>query len=396
MTEASSKPKQPLSGVRVVDFTSIIAGPWATRLLADFGAEVVKVEAVGDGDILRFAPPVNDGMSRVYAHFNRGKKSVTLDLKTAGGLEIARRLIRSADVLVENFRPGVMARFGLDYETISKEQPRLVYCSVSGYGQTGPDAGKAAYAPVVHAASGFDHVVGAAQGADGAPLNGGVMIADYVAAIYAFGAIQTALLHRERNGLGSHVDVTLIESMMSLLAIQFQEAQSDQALASRVFVPMKTADSYVIVPLVSLKGYLSVYDVIGRSTWRADPDYCSMAGVNRRRTEIESALAAWTETRTTERCVAALTAAGVACSAYAAPADLFDDPHLKHRGVFAELDDARGRFSVLNPPFRLSGLACGVEAAVARAGQDTEDTVRNALGVGDEEFRRLELGGAFG
>jgi crotonobetainyl-CoA:carnitine CoA-transferase CaiB-like acyl-CoA transferase len=396
MTDLSSSPKQPLGGVRVVDFTSIVAGPWATRLLADCGAEVIKIEAVGDGDILRFAPPVNDGMSRVYAHFNRGKKSVTLDLKTPGGLEVARGLIASADVLVENFRPGVMARLGLDYETIAKAHPRLVYCSISGYGQSGPDAGKAAYAPVVHAASGFDHVMAAAQGGDGAPLNGGVMIADYLAAIYAFGAIQTALLHRERNGVGSHVDVTLIESIMSLLAIQFQEAQSEQALASRVFTPMKAADGHVVVPLVSLKSYLSVYDVIGRSAWRMDPDYCSMAGVARRRLEIEAVLRAWVATQSTKQCVAALTAAGVACSAYAAPADLFDDPHLAHRGVFAELNDARGRFTVLNPPFRLSGVPCGAEAAVARAGQDTEETVRETLQLSGEEFRELERGGAFG
>jgi CoA:oxalate CoA-transferase len=227
-------------------------------------------------------------------------------------------------------------------------------------------------------------------------MNGGVMIADYVAAIYAFGAIQTALVHRERNGVGSHVDVTLIESMMSLLAIQFQEAQSEKALASRVFAPMKTADGYVIVPLVSLKSYLSVYDAIGRSDWRGDPDYSSMAGLMRRRLEIEAAVADWAVVQTTTGCVAALTAAGVPCSAYAAPADLFDDPHLAERGVFAELNDAGGRFTVLNPPFRLSGVPCGSEAAVARAGEDTEQTVRRTLGLNEEEYRRFELSGAFG
>jgi CoA:oxalate CoA-transferase len=395
MTEDAAQPRQPLSGLRVIDFTAVVAGPWATRLLADNGAEVIKVEAVGDGDILRFAPPVNDGMSRVYAHFNRGKKSITLDLKTAAGLEVARRLIQTADVVVENFRPGVMARLGIDYDAVVKDSPKLVYCSISGYGQTGPDAGKAAYAPVVHAASGFDHVMAVAQGGD-KPLVGGIMVADFVAAIYAFGAIQTALLHRERNGVGSHVEVTLMEGMMSLVAIQMQEAQSEQALASRVFTPLKTKDGFVSVPLVSVKSYLSIYDVIGRSEWRLSADYSKMAGIAANRAEIEAAVVAWAATCTSRECIVALTAVGVPCSAYAAPGDLFNDPQLAHREVFAELEDAAGRFSVNNPPFRLRGVPCGGAPVVARAGEDTEDAVRNALHLSDAQFHSLKSAGAFG
>jgi len=395
MTDNGGHPRQPLGGIRVIDFTAVVAGPWATRLLADNGAEVIKIEAVGDGDILRFAPPVNDGMSRVYAHFNRGKKSVTLDLKSAAGLDVARRLIRTADVVVENFRPGVMARLGIDYETVSKDNPQLVYCSISGYGQTGPDAGKAAYAPVVHAASGFDHVMAAAQGGD-KPLVGGIMVADYVAAIYAFGAIQTALLHRERNDVGSHVEVTLMEAMMSLVAIQMQEAQSKRALATRVFTPLKTTDGFVSVPLVSVKSYLSVYDVIGQSQWRLSADYCKMAGIAANRAKIEAAVASWAATHTTSDCIEALTAAGVPCSAYAAPGDLFDHPHLVQRGVFADLEDAAGRFSVMNPPFRISGLACGGAPIVSRAGEDTAETISKTLNLSDEQFCGLETAGAFG
>jgi crotonobetainyl-CoA:carnitine CoA-transferase CaiB-like acyl-CoA transferase len=387
---------QPLSGIRVIDFTAVVAGPWATRLLADCGAEVIKVEAVGDGDLLRFAPPVNDGMSRVYAHFNRGKKSVTLDLKSRGGLEVARGLVRCADVVVENFRPGVMARLGLDYETVSKDNPRLVYCSVSGYGQDGPDAGKAAYAPVVHAASGFDHVMATTQNGDGAPLNAGVMIADFTAGIYAFGAIQAALLHRERNGAGSHIDVTLIESMMSLLAIQIQETQSEQALATRVFAPVRTADSHIMIPLVSLKSYRSVFEVIGRSDWTSDPEYSALAGVMRHRGEIDDAVAAWAAGRTTRECEAALNAAGVACSVYATPKDLFDDAHLRHRGVFAEMADAAGPFSVMNAPFRLSGVGEGAPATVARPGEHTAEVVRGLLGLSEEAYGRLKTERAFG
>jgi CoA:oxalate CoA-transferase len=394
MTEAGGK--QPLTGIRVVDFTAVVAGPWATRLLADCGAEVIKIEAVGDGDLLRFTPPVNDGMSRVYAHFNRGKKSISLDLKSAAGLEVARGLVRSADVVVENFRPGVMARLGLDYESVRKDNPGLVYCSVSGYGQDGPDAGKAAYAPVVHAASGFEHVMAKSQGGDGAPLKSGIMIADYVSGIYAFGAIQTALLHRKRNGVGSHVDVTLMESMMSLLAIQIQEAQSEQPLASRVFSPMATTDGHIIVPLVSPKGYHAIYGVIGRPEWRTDPDYSTLAAIMRRQPQIEATVAAWAATRTTADCVAALSEAGVPCSLYAAPADLFENAHLAHRGAFAPMSDAAGPFTVLNAPFRLSSAECAGAATVSRPGEDTAAVVRDALGLGEAEYRRLSESGAFG
>ena len=383
--------KQPLTGIRVVDFTAVVAGPWATRLLADCGAEVIKIEAVGDGDLLRFAPPVNDGMSRVYAHFNRGKKSISLDLKSPAGLEVARGLVRSADVVVESFRPGVTDRLG-----VRQDNPGLVYCSVSGYGQDGPDAGKAAYAPVVHAASGFEHVMARSQGEGGAPLKSGIMIADYVSGIYAFGAIQTALLHRERNGVGAHVDVTLMESMMSLLAIQFQEAQAERPLPSRIFSPMATTDGHIIVPLVSPKGYHAIYGVIGRSEWRTDPDYSTLAAIMRRQPQIEAVVAGWAATRATADCVSALSEAGVPCSAYAAPADLFENAHLTQRGAFAPMSDAAGAFTVLNAPFRLSSADCAGPATVSRPGADTAAVVRDALGLGEDVYRRLSESGAFG
>ena len=363
---------RPLEGLLVVDFTSMVAGPWATRLLADCGAEVIKIEAVGDGDLMRFSQPVNDGMSRVYAHFNCGKDSITLDLKSAAGLATARELVRRADVVVENFRPGVMTRLGLGYETARQDNPRLVYCSISGFGQSGPKAGLAAYAPVVHAHSGYEHVMALAQGGDGAPLNCGVMVADVLAATYAFGAIQTALVHRERHGVGSHVDVTLIESMMSLVAIQCQEAQAPEPPPSRVFKPLKTADGHVMVPLVSPKIYLNVYPVIGRSEWLSDPNFNTLPAILERTDEIDAAVAAWAATRSTAECEAALQAVGVPCSAYYAPADLLADPHMIERGAFTELHDAAGSFTVLNAPFRISGTDCGARPRVSRPGEDTD------------------------
>jgi CoA:oxalate CoA-transferase len=396
MMGTENQAKRPLDGITVVDFTSMIAGPWTTRMLCDVGAEVIKVEAVGDGDLMRFAAPVNDEMSRIYAHYNCGKQSISLNLKTEAGRDVALRLIEKADVVVENFRPGVMARLGLDYERARKSNPQLIYCSISGYGQSGPRSGQAAYAPVVHASSGYDHVQAVAQGGDGAPLNCGVMIADVLAGSYAFGAIQTALLHRERNGFGSHVDVTLIESMMSLVAIQFQEAQSEAKIASRVFSPLRTLDGHIIVPLISPKICLSVFGVIGKGDWLADPVFKTMVGIMAHQDEIDAEVAAWTATRSTQVCETTLNAAGVPCSVFSAPTDVRRDPHLVQRGVFAAQEDAGGPFTVLNAPFRISGTQCDARPGVARAGQDTAEVVSRTLGLDESEYSRLRDAKAFG
>lgn len=364
--------RRPLEGLLVIDFTSMVAGPWCTRLLADCGARVIKIEAEGDGDIMRHLAPVVDGMSRVYAHYNCGKESVTLNLKKEQGIEDARKLIERADVVVENYRPGVMKRFGLDYETVRTTNPQIVYCSISGFGQTGELAGKAAYAPLVHAYSGLDHVFATAQAGDGAPLNCGVMIADVVAAAYAFGAIQTALLHRERNGAGSHVDVSLMESAMSLVAQQYQEAQSEKPIRSMVFEPIRTRDAHVMIALVSVKTFLGVYPIVGRPEWASDAAYNSLSGVMCNRQSIMAELSRWAAGRSTEDCEQLMLEADVPCSVYRSPAEQLDNHLLHTRGSFGALRDADGSFTVLNPPFRLSGSDCTARPFVARPGEHTE------------------------
>ncbi len=352
----------------------MVAGPWCTRMLADCGAQVVKIEATGDGDIMRYTAPVVNGQSRAFALYNCGKESVSLDLKTEDGRVAARALIKRADVVVENYRPGVMKRFGLDYETVKTDHPKLVYCSISGFGQTGALAERPAYAPLVHAYSGFDSVFASVQGADGKPPVCGVMIADVLAASYAFGAIQTALLHRDRNGLGSHVDVSLMESAMTLVGLQFQAAQAPKPPRPFVFEPIRASDGYIMAALVSVKTYLGAYPVIGRPEWLADPAYNTLAGTMKNRREIMATLAEWASGRTADECERTMSEAGVPCSVYRSPADQLMNPHLKERGVFQELEDADGVFSVLNPPFRLSSADCTAHPFVAGQGQHTQSS----------------------
>jgi crotonobetainyl-CoA:carnitine CoA-transferase CaiB-like acyl-CoA transferase len=374
----------PMDGLKVVDFSTIVAGPWATRLMADCGAEVIKIETAGEGDLLRFTPPMAGGASRVFAQFNRGKKSVALDLKAPADREIALRLIDEADVVVENFRPGVMDRLGLGYAEAAARNPRLVYCSVSGFGQDGPLAGAAAYAPVVHAMSGFDHAVSVARrspdgGSDEAPAPAGVMIADVVAAAYAFGAVQSALLRRERFGVGAYVDVSLMESMMTLVGIQYQEAQGRKPLRSTVFPPTRTADGYITVPLVTPRNYRALFDLIGRPEEIDGAVLAKPGALAVHAPAIAARLAAWCEGRTSAQCVEILSAAGLACGAHATPAQVLDHPHLAARGAFGRLEDADGSFVVLNPPFRLDGAPCAAAPHVARLGEHTEAVMSAVL-----------------
>jgi crotonobetainyl-CoA:carnitine CoA-transferase CaiB-like acyl-CoA transferase len=383
--------ERPLDGMRVVDFSSLVAGPWCTRLLADCGAEVIKVEPVGEGDVLRYAPPLAEGHSRVYAHFNCGKQSIAIDLKSADGISVARGLIEHADIVVENFRPGVMKRFGLDYESVSIGHEQLIYCSLSGFGQEGPLSGDAAYAPVVQALCGFEHTVMTAQAAGTTPLNVGVMIADYTAAIYAFGAIQTALIQRGRSGVGSHVDVSLMEAMMSLVAIQYAEAQSERPVASTVYQPVQARDGYLIVPLVSLRNYRALFAVIDRAEWVQDERFSSMRAIIANKAQVHDALVSWAAAQSVEQCRSALGEAGIACAPYQQPGQVLNNPHLRERGAFAELADAKGSFVVLNPPFRLSASQCEANPVVAALGADSNAILSSVLGYDDDEIERLRL-----
>ncbi len=387
---------RPLAGMRVIDFSTLVAGPWCSRLLTDCGAEVIKVEAAGEGDVLRHSSPVPGGISRTFAHFNCGKKCVALDLKTPAGLGVARRLIDRADVLIENFRPGVMARLGLDADSLREANPRLVYCSVSGFGQSGPRSQQAAYAPIVHALSGFDHAFARTHGELQSPPAGAIMIADVVAAAYAFGAIQTALLRRERDGVGATVDATLFESMLSIVAIQILEAQAPVPAEPKVFRPTRTADGFAMIPLVSPRNYLALYPAIGRPEWCADPAFTSRRGIATNEGEIERALAEWAGVRKTDEVIEAIVAAGLPCSAYRTPAEVLDDEHLRQRGSFASLSDARGEFVVLNPPFRFADVACSAQPRVGALGEHTREVLETVLAVDPAAFAALARDGAFG
>lgn len=366
----------PLAGMRVVDFTSMIAGPYCTRLLADCGAEVLKVEEP-HGDHMRSRPPLRDGHSTYFGHLNAGKKSVALDLKSAEGREAAKRLVAASDVVVENFRPGVMKRLGLDYATLSAAKPDLVYCSISGFGQTGPRAGQPAYAPVIHAASGFDHTqftyqAGSTQAGHDKPAKTGIFVADVLAAVYAFGAIQTALIGRLRHGNGRFIDVALMDSMINLLVFECQEAQFPSKDRRPLYVPMRARDGFVIVAPVNQRNFEQLADAVGCPEWKADPRFATVAARTTNWDALMAAIEDWTATRAARDCEEMLMAAGVPCSRYLSVAEAMADPQLAARGSLATVTDGAGSFLVPNPPFRFDDGSVGVGPEVPALGADTE------------------------
>src|ERR1700704_3230246 len=287
----------PLQGIRVLDFTAMLAGPHCARLMADLGAEVIKIEGL-EGEMLRGRPPLRDGNSSYFGALNCGKKSLAIDLKSDAAKPIIYELATLSDVVVENFRPGVMARLGFDYATLNKHNPKLVYCSISGYGQSGPGATRAAYAPIVHAASGYDAANLNYQVRQDTPASTGIFVADILSGAYAFGAIQAALVHRERTGQGQAVDVSLTDSMLNLMVFECQEAQFPSERRRPVYGPMKTLDGHVIIAPISQKNFEQMAEAMKRPDLKTDVRFSTNQARVQNWTELMAIIEQWTEQRT--------------------------------------------------------------------------------------------------
>jgi len=286
-------------GLRVLDFSTTIAGPHCTRMLADMGAEVIKIESA-EGDTMRTRPPLRNNFSTVFGQLNAGKKSLVLDLKSPDAIDVIRRLVAGADILVENFRPGVMRRLQLDYGSLHKLNPKLIYCSISGYGQTGPSAELPAYAPVIHAASGYDMAHLSYQPGRSRPDYCGIYHADVLAGVYAFGAISAALYQRRDSGSGQHIDVSMLESMLSLTLNEVQWLQFDVAPPSRpMYGPVETADGYVMVAIASEKTFQGLARAAGHPEWIEDPRFAKYADRRDHWKDLMEGVETWS--RRTER-----------------------------------------------------------------------------------------------
>jgi crotonobetainyl-CoA:carnitine CoA-transferase CaiB-like acyl-CoA transferase len=396
MTPTATTPRtDALAGLRVIDFTIVMSGPMCTRMLADAGADVVKVEPPG-GDVVRQREPLRGGISTYYASMNCGKRSLVLDLGTAEGRRLARELALQADVVVENFRPGVMKRLGLDHAALSASNPRLVYASISGFGQTGPRAADPAYAPVIHAASGYEVAYGEYQQGPDRPANNGIFIADVMGAAYAFGAIQMALYEREKSGLGQAIDVSLMDSVMGMLIYELQAAQFPPDRRRQVYEPVRAADGWVMVAAVTQKNLDVLFDVIGHPEAKSDARFATVAAKEANWGPLLALIEGWTQQRSGADCEALLMAAGVPCSRYRSVAEAMTDPQVVARGLMQELGRGDDRFKVANLPYRLSATPTRARQRLAALGEHSVEVLREKLGLDEDALQRLHAEGVLG
>lgn len=379
-TSGNAMRRSVLDGIRVVDFTMFMAGPYCTRYLADLGADVIKVEPPA-GDYLRSREPLREGLSSYFGHLNAGKRSVVLDLKQEDAVAAVKRLIARADIVVENGRPGVMKRLGLDYESLSSDNPRLIYCSISGFGQTGPGASRPAYAQTIQAASGFDLAFLAYQDDRSRPANTGIFVADVLVGVYGFSAIMTALHDRSQTGKGSLVDVTMIESMLNMLPCEIQDAQVPDPEPRPAYKPFRTKDGYVMVALVSPKNFEVLFEAVGHPEKIHDPLFSTTAARMKNWDQMLEFIENWTTQYSSGGCVDLLTRAGIPVTKYNTVADAMRDQQLDHRGSLARVTDAAGDFLVPNLPFHLSDASPKVHGTVPRLGEHTQQVLDEIAGL---------------
>jgi len=388
----------PLDGILVLDLTRVLSGPYCTMLLGDMGARVIKIEQPRRGDDTRaWGPPFLEGESAYFLCVNRNKESVTLDFKHQEGRKILDRLIERADIVVENFRPGALARLGLDYPSLAPGHPRLIYASVSGFGQTGPRRSEPGYDAVMQAEGGLMSITG---DEDGPPFRLGVAIADIVSGMFAAYGIVNALMARERTGRGQLVDVAMLDAVAALLTYQ-----AGNFFASGV-VPQRLGNRHPsIVPYETFAASDGdfVLAVGNDELWKK---FCAVAGLdpgdrfatNRERVagygELRPIVAGRLRTRSRAEWMTRLAAAGIPCGAVRNLEEVFADPQLDARDMITELAHATiGRMKVVGTPVKLSATPGSLRTAPPTLGAHTSAVLQGELGLSAAEVARLRANG---
>jgi crotonobetainyl-CoA:carnitine CoA-transferase CaiB-like acyl-CoA transferase len=385
---------RPLSDVRVLDFSTTIAGPHCSRLMSDLGAEVIKIESI-EGDLMRSRPVLRDGASTMFGQLNVGKQSIVLDLKRPEAVAVVKKLVSTVDIVVENYRPGVMKRLGLDYPELAKINPKLIYCAISGYGQTGPGAGRPAYAPVIHASTGYDMAHLFYQQGRERPDNCGIFVADYASGAYAMGAILAALHQRHVTGQGQMVDVSMFETLVGMLLGEVNRAQFDFESPSRpMYGPIEAADGYVMLATASERTFQDLATASGRSDWITDPRFEKYADRRMNWGLLIEELEQWSKKISVKEVVAALEKQGVPCSPYVTVTEALKDPQVAHRGTLCSITDASGTYQSPAPPFRFSGSDLQSGPHVSSLGEQTRAVLSKAGYQAAEIDKLIESGAA--
>jgi len=390
--------KRPLEGVRVLDLTRVLAGPFCTMNLADLGAEVIKIELPGRGDDSRqFAPTLPTGDSGYYYSVNRGKKSVTIDLRTAEGAALFLELAAKCDVVVENFAPGTLQRFGIDFEHLKVANPRVILCSISGFGQTGPMASAPAYDIVAQALGGTMSITGAP---DGEPTRCGVSVGDLSAALYGVIAILAALRVRDRDGGAQHLDIAMLDCQVAML----EDALARYSVSHKVPGPLGTrhpsitpfqqfraSDGFFVAGAGNESIWQRMCDAIGMPELKDHPHFVANRDRTANHPELEAILARKFATAPRAHWLAALGAASVPCAPIANVEEVTRNPHLEARAMILHADHP-GFDGLIVPgsPLKISGSQAAPDTRAPELGADTETVLHDLLGSDKSRLSELK------
>ena len=390
----------PLKGIRVLDLTRILAGPYATMILRDLGAEVIKIEQPGTGDEARDFGPFKNDFSLYFMSVNRGKKSVTLNLKSRRGKELFLELVKGSDILVENFRPGTMEKLGLDYESLKTYRPSLLYAACSGFGQTGPYAMRGAYDMIIQGMGGIISITGEP---DRPPVRVGTSIGDITSALFTAIGILSALRHRDQTGEGQFIDVGMLDCQVAILenamVRYFSTGEVPRPLGRRhpaitPFEVFESADGYVVIAIGNNELWRKFCEHVGQPELIDDEQFNTNALRTENHESLFPILAEIMRRRTTDAWVEALEEIGVPCGPVNTVDKVANDPQVLARDMIAEVEhDTTGTVQIPGMPIKLSETPGQIDAPAPNLGEHTSEILTGLLGLESEEVNQLKQAG---
>lgn len=382
-----------LDGIRVLDFTQVLAGPYCTRMLADMGAEVIKVEPP-NGEGFRYMAPIREGVSSSFLLLNCGKKSFCIDLKKEKAKEFIKQLVKSCDVVLENFAVGKMHSLGLDYEVLQKEKPDLIMCSITGYGQEGPNKNRLAFAPTIHADTGVTDLLSKGRVEDVVPGAQCISFADTIAGYHAVGAITSALFYKERRGKGQYIDISMYDSLLFTIDYHAQYYLMTQEPPPRIHggLPIQGKDGrYIQIGYAKMDIVKRLFTCMGREDLKTDERFNCFTNISAHKFEFHEIVSQWVQSfETTDEVEAILIKANLPVSKIRTVVEAVQSLQVESHGLLAEVHHPRiGNIKVLNSPIRFSQSSCHLRSYAPDKGEHNDYVMKEILNLSQDDIALL-------